>query len=104
MFVAVSNPCFEFWLLLHLKAISEYSKEELFLLLKNEKVTSKKNYVDTKISEILGFYNKSNPKPHLFLPTVDKAIMQAKELNINNEDFPKSLGSHVYKIVEKIKK
>ncbi len=104
MFVAVSNPCFEFWLLLHIKDISEYSKEELELILENPRVTKKKNYVDSKITEILGSYNKSNPKPELFLPTVDYAIKQAKELDLANDDYPKSLGSHVYKIAEKLKK
>src|SRR5690606_1617922 len=71
MFVAVSNPCFEFWLLLHIKDISEYDEKELSLLLKNEKVSKKKNYIDSKIGAILGSYNKSNPKPELFLPTLD---------------------------------
>lgn len=104
MFVAVSNPCFEFWLLLHIKDISEYSNEELELILKNSKVTNKKNYVDSKIAEILGSYNKSNPKPELFIPTLDYAIKQAKTLNQNNDDYPKSLGSHIYKVVEKLKK
>jgi hypothetical protein len=104
MFVAVSNPCFEFWLLLHIKDISEYSNEELELILKNSKVTNKKNYVDSKIAEILGSYNKSNPKPELFIPTLDSAIKQAKKLNQNNADYPISLGSHVYKIIEKLKK
>jgi hypothetical protein len=103
MFVAVSNPCFEFWLLLHIKDISEYN-EELDLILKNGKVSSKKNYVDAKIVEILGAYNKSNPKPELFLPTVDFAIEQAKQLDEKDEEYPKNLGSHVYKVVMKLKK
>ncbi len=104
MFVAVSNPCFEFWLLLHIKDIAEYDENELGLILKNVKVSSKKNYVDSKITEILGSYNKSNPRPELFLPTLERAIKQAKELDSNNEEYPKSLGSHIYKIVEKLKK
>ena len=104
MFVAVSNPCFEFWLLLHIKDIAEYNEEELDLMLKNGKVSSKKNYVDTKIVEILGAYNKSNPKPELFLPTVDFAIEQAMRLDENNDEYPKKLGSHVYKVLMKLKK
>ena len=104
MFVAVSNPCFEFWLLLHLKDISEFSENELELILKNDKVTSKKNYIDLKITEILGSYNKSNPKPELFLPSINLAIERAKELDKNSEEYPKKLGSHVYKVVEKLKK
>ncbi|MDI9863908.1 RloB family protein [Flectobacillus sp. DC10W] len=104
MFVAVSNPCFEFWLLLHIKDIAEYNEEELDLMLKNGKVSSKKNYVDAKIVEILGAYNKSNPKPELFLPTVDFAIEQATQLDENNDEYPKKLGSHVYKVIMKLKK
>lgn len=104
MFVAVSNPCFEFWLLLHIKNIEEYSTEELSLMLKNKKVTTKKNYVDTKISEILGFYNKTNPKPEQFLPTIDLAVAQAKKLDVPQEDYPSKLGSHIYKLIEKISK
>lgn len=104
MFVAVSNPCFEFWLLLHIKNISDYDENELALILKNAKVSNKKNYVDSKITEILGSYNKSNPKPELFLPTIDVAIEQAKKLDRDNDEYPKKLGSHVYKVVEKLKK
>jgi hypothetical protein len=104
MFVAVSNPCFEFWLLLHIKNLADYDENELALILKNAKVSNKKNYVDSKITEILGSYNKSNPKPELFLPTVDFAIEQAKQLDIDEEEYPEKLGSHVYKVVEKLKK
>ena len=104
MFVAVSNPCFEFWLLLHIKDIADYDENELALILNNAKVSNKKNYVDSKIAEILGSYNKSNPKPELFLPTIDFAIKQAKKLDIHEDEFPQNLGSHVYKVVEKLKK
>lgn len=104
MFVAVSNPCFEFWLLLHIKDLAEYNDNELDLILKNAKVSNKKNYVDSKITEILGSYNKSNPRPELFLPTVEFAIEQAKKLDINEDEYPVKLGSHIYKVAEKLKK
>lgn len=104
MFVAVSNPCFELWLLLHIKNIEDYSQEELDLIAKNKKVSSKKNYVDFKIEEVLGFYNKSNPRPELFIPTLENAIRQAKNLDKSDEDYPQNLGSHVYKVAEKLKK
>jgi len=104
MFVAVSNPCFEFWLLLHLKNIEEYNEDELFLILENKKVTNKKNYVDTKISEILGSYNKSNLNAAEFLPTLERALAQAKKLDTAQEEYPTKLGSHIYKLIEKVKK
>lgn len=102
MFVAVSNPCFEFWLLLHIKEISEYSSDELKLILENKKITNKKNYIDTKLAEILGSYNKSNPKPENFIPYLKRAVQQAKDLDTEKEEYPKKLGSHIYKITEKL--
>lgn len=102
MFVAVSNPCFEFWLLLHIKTLAEYSTEELDFILANKKVSAKKNYIDKEISNIIGSYNKSNPKLEQILPSVNSAIKQAKELDIIDEDFPSGLGSHIYKVVEKL--
>lgn len=89
MFVAVSNPCFEFWLLLHIKNIDEYSETERLLILKNKKVSRKKNYIDTKIAEILGSYNKTKLKSAQFLPTIDLAISQARKLDNPKEDYPK---------------
>ena len=57
-----------------------------------------------KIIEILGFYNKSNPKTELYLPYIEKAISQAKLLNNPEEDYPLKLGSFVYKIIESLRK
>ena len=103
MFVAVSNPCFEFWLLLHIKDIQEYNVEELESLLKNEK-TGSRNYVERKIVEIVGSYNKKNLKAEDFLPHIDSAVLRAKTLDQPQEDYPTRLGSHIYKLIEKIKK
>jgi hypothetical protein len=103
MFVAVSNPCFEFWLLLHIKDVQEYNEEELELLFKNKKI-GKKNYIDLKIKDIVGSYNKTNLKTDDFLPNIDKAVLRAKNLDQPQEEYPTKLGTHVYKLIEKIKK
>ena len=103
MFVAVSNPCFEFWLLLHIKETEEYSNEELTLLFQNKK-TGNRNYVETKIVEIVGSYNKANLNTDDFLSNIDKAISRAKRLDQPKEEFPTKLGSHIYKLMEKVKK
>lgn len=103
MFVAVSNPCFEFWLLLHIKDIQEYNEDELELLLKNKKAGNR-NFVDTKIVEIVGSYNKTNLKTEDFLPHIDTAVLRAKNLDQPQEEYPTKLGSHIYKLIEKLKK
>lgn len=103
MFVAVSNPCFEFWLLLHIKDIQEYDAKELELILQNKK-TGNRNYVETKIVEIVGSYNKTHFKVDDFLPNIDTAVSRAKNLDQANTEYPTKLGSHIYKLIEKLRK
>ena len=103
MFVAVSNPCFELWLLLHIKDIQEYGEEELGLLFRNKR-TGRRNYVDKKIVELVGSYKKSDPNINDFLPYIDIAVLRAKNLDHLQEEYPTRLGSHVYKLIEKLRK
>jgi hypothetical protein len=103
MFVAVSNPCFEFWLLLHIKDVQEYNEEELELLFRNKKIGNR-NYIETKIIEIAGSYNKTNLKTEDFFPNIDTAVLRAKNLDQPQEEYPTKLGSHIYKLIEKLKK
>ena len=103
-FLAMSNPCFEIWLILHLKDINDFSKEEQEKILKNEKLTPSKNYIDKVLGEIQGRGYNKRPNPKIFLPMIEIAVKRAKELDINNEDYPKYLGSHIYKLIKKLLK
>lgn len=101
-FLAMSNPCFEIWLILHLKHINEFSSDEQEKIMINAKVNQKKNYVDLVLGEIQGKGYNKRPNPNIFLPLTKIAIRRAKELDAANEDYPKQLGTHVYKLVEKL--
>lgn len=104
MYVAVSNPCFEFWLLLHIKDLNEYKDEDLVAILNNKKANKNRTYVEAELINILGSYNKTNPQPDRFIPNILFAMIQAKTLDTPLEVYPTRLGSHIYKIVEKIAK
>ena len=102
-YLALSNPCFEFWLLLHVKDIIEFNEQELNDIFENKKVSNTKTYVKRLLGELLEEgYNESRPKPQRFFPYIDIAITRAKNLDNQNEDYPTKLGSHVYKLVQKI--
>ena len=102
-YLALSNPCFEFWLLLHIKDKSEFNEEELIKIFENRKGSTTKTYLKKLLGDLLeDGYNESNPKPKRFFPYIDIAIVRAKGLDNPGEDFPTQLGSHVYKLVEKI--
>jgi len=103
-FLAMSNPCFEIWLIMHLKDITDFSDEERQQILKNEKVNASKNHIDKVLGDIQGRGYNKRPNPTVFLPKTRIAINRAKKLDVDNEDYPTSLGSHVYKLVEKILK
>ncbi len=99
---ALSNPCFELWLLLHRKDINEYSaavRDELFRNLK----TGNRGRVEIELLAICGTYNKSNLNVDDYLPHVNLAIHRAEALTQNvNERWPDYLGSHVYKLVREL--
>lgn len=101
-FLAMSNPCFEIWLILHLKDISEFDEEEKVKIMSNERVSNSKNYIDKILSEIQGRGYNKRPNPQVFLPLTRTAIRRAKELNDENQDYPKQLGTHIYKLIEKL--
>jgi len=56
--LCVSNPCFELWLLLHEKDVTKCSKTEKEKLLKNKRISVKKLYLDSILSEIWAGYRK----------------------------------------------
>ncbi|MGK0325495.1 MAG: hypothetical protein ACJA1D_000836 [Polaribacter sp.] len=64
-FLAMSNPCFEIWLIMHLKDITEYSEEKQNKLLENASVSRKKNHIDLVLGDLQGIgYNKNHNHQH----------------------------------------
>lgn len=103
-YLAMSNPCFEIWLVLHLKNLSEFTEAEQNLLFENAKVNNSKNHIDIIVGELQGGdrgYNKK-PNPNIYLPLTKTAIERAKSIDNLEEDYPKSIGTHLYKLIEKL--
>lgn len=101
-FLAMSNPCFEIWLILHLKDINEFDEEEKIKIMSNKKISNSKNYIDKVLSEIQGRGYNKRPNPRIFSPLTKTAIDRAKELDNENQDYPKQIGTHIYKLIEKL--
>ena len=100
---AVSNPCFELWLLLHLKPLEEYDTETLQKFKEKRKVKEKRHPLKVELSKLLGSYNESNLDTSNFLGNVEKAIEHAKGLDTQPEHrWTNDLGTRVYRIAEKI--
>jgi hypothetical protein len=101
--LAVSNPCFELWLLLHIKSLDDCTDLELQELAENKRVSDKRTRLEIELVNELGSYNKSNPDTSKFLPSVNVAIDRARELDLHPEHrWPNSLGTRVYLLAESI--
>lgn len=103
-YIALSNPCFEIWLIFHLRKLSEISAEDQSKIFENAKVSAKHNFIDTYLSDCIGNgrgYNK-RPLPEIFLPKINEAIANASECSNQNEKYPKWIGTDVYKLVQKL--
>ena len=102
-FVALSNPCFEIWLLLHIADLKDFTPEEQKEIFENKKISNSKNHIHMVLGNKLGEeFNKKNPRPDRFTPTINLAIERAESLDDKLEDYPTNLGTHVYKVVKKI--
>ena len=94
--LAVSNPCFELWLLLHVKDIAGCSPPD-------QKLHIKKQYLITELRRILRGYNKNNPDTDKLFPTISLAINRARILDINPlHRWPETLGTRVYLLASKL--
>lgn len=103
--IALSNPCFEFWLMLHFFNIKDFDKDILVKLIENKKVGKgkKRTFVEKYLSENLpDGYNKKKIRPHRFLEleNIMLAIEQAEKLSNNN--ILSDLGSDNYILVKKL--
>jgi len=104
---ALSNPCFEIWLLLHVKDINQCSEAEKLKMFENKrvsKVKSSRKYLEKELLDILGSYNKTNLDTSKFIPHINLAISQAKALDVNPTTrwVNDTLGTRVYLLVEKL--
>ena len=100
-FLAMSNHCFEIWLILHLKDLQDFTKEEQDCILANKKLGNK-NYIDKILEDLQGKGYNKRPNTYIFLPFTKNAIERAKLIDNPQDDYPKGIGTHLYKLVEKL--
>ncbi len=103
MNLAISTPCFEIWLLLHLSDLSETSFD-LNPIFDNKKNRKAAQNCELELRKILGGYNKSKLPLPKFLPHIELAIERAKLTDNGYPDkWPTKIGTRVYKLLEDIK-
>jgi hypothetical protein len=101
--IALSNPLFEFWLLLHVVDITTYNNDTLF---DNEKLSKKTRYIDNELSTILdgGYYKKKGQfnRDIVSLENVKKAIKQEQLFENDLTKIMDTLGGNVSSLINEI--
>lgn len=85
---AVSNPCFELWLLLH---VAEPQPD----------LRSCAD-VEGQLRAALGSYNKANVEAARLVPHVHQAIERARQLTQAAGGWPQTMGTQVHLLVERL--
>ena len=104
MHMALSNPCIELWLLLHLVDTTSLPLEEQKLWLENRrKSKSTDPYLKVRLRQEMGSYHEAAYDTQMLITHVEEAIMRAKALDKNPVDrWPQTLGTRVYLLAESI--
>lgn len=95
----VSNPCFEFWLLLHFDEVFELDWDKL---LENPQVTAKRRYTEHELRKLLPGYSKSNYNAGILMKRVRVALLHEEIFCEEINDLKENLGSNIGLLMKEI--
>ena len=84
MHMALSNPCFELWLLLHLEDAASLTPEEQMLWMENRRKSKNADpYLKVRLRQKTGSYHESSYDALTLIAHVEDAIERARALDKN---------------------
>lgn len=100
----IANPCFEFWLLLHLSDVKKEYKDKMKELKENAKISDSHTFVSKEVSDKAHHGKSGINFRKNYMPHIDIAISRAKEFASDEEDLVNDIGCNVWKMIESMKK
>ena len=97
----VTNPCFEFWLLLHFDKVHEINKNELK---ENRKVNSKRTFAEQELRKVFPGYKKTSYNASELVKNIDKAIKNEQAFCEDEIQLEREIGSNVGLLITELKK
>lgn len=99
----IVNPCFEFWLLLHLSDVREEYKDNLDNIKQNPKLTGRHTFVSNEVSN-KAHHGKSciNFKGN-YMMNIDIAIERAKQFANDEDELVTNIGCNIWKLIVRMK-
>lgn len=102
--MALSNPCFELWLLLHIEDVALLTPEEQKQWMENRKKSKNADpYLKARLRQKMGSYHESSYDAQTLMAHVGNAIERARTLDNNpNDRWPQTLGTRVYLLAKSV--
>lgn len=99
----MTNPCFEFWLLLHLCDVAEVYKERFDLIKENKKISNRHTYISNEVSLLANHYKNDINFETNYLPNVEIAIERAKKFPYHPKELINHIGCNIWILIERMK-
>nr|WP_026393266.1 RloB family protein [Acetobacterium dehalogenans] len=96
----VTNPCFEFWLLLHFDQVLNLDKTRL---LNNPKVSSRRRYAEHELNKLMPGFQKSSYDAHLLVQKIDTAIENAQQFCEEIEKLEQQVGCNLGRLIKELR-
>lgn len=104
MHMALSNPCFELWLLLHMEDAVSLPLEEQKQWMENRRKSKNADpYLKVRLRQKMGSYHESSYDALTLIAHIENAIERARALDKKPTDrWPQTLGTRVYLLAESV--
>ena len=99
----IANPCFEFWLLMHLADIEAEFGDQLDKIKENKKVSEQHTFVSREVSNRAHHGKSGIDFARKYLPYMDKAVIQAKKFPDDEYELVDSIGCNLWRLIEELK-
>lgn len=102
----LTNPCFEFWLLLHVSDVKNEYSDQLAEIQENKKISNRHTFVSSKLSEKAHHAKKITHRKFekSYLPNIDLAIERSKQFSQDENELMNKLGSNMPELFSILRK
>lgn len=98
----MANPCFEFWLLLHLVDVENTYADKMNCIKENKKVSKQHTFVSNEVSKYARHGKKKINFKKNYLPNIKFAIRQAKQFCYSEDDLIDHIGCNLWILLDEM--
>ena len=98
----IANPCFEFWLLLHLSDVKTEYANQLDQISANPKISNHHTFVSYEVSKKAHHSKGKINFKNNYLPFISLAIARAKQFASSETDLISDIGCNLWKLIEEM--